>query len=156
MKCETVRDFMSSPVHTLSPDQTLAEASSLFFEKEVTGAPVVSSGEVVGILSDSDIVRSLTAHREELEGYKPSFLPFFIGWKGKLVDVDLEDLKKEMGSKTVQEAMSRKVHLIRPDDSIDTAIDLMRDRDVNRLPVVEGVKLVGIVTRDDIIKCLSM
>lgn len=156
MKCSKASEIMSSPVHTLEPEQTLADAARLFGEKGVSGAPVVDPlGRVMGIISESDILASLSLHVEVLRGHRPSFIFFPIGWSEELKGLDPNEISAELGSKKVRDVMTKKVYTVDPDEPIDKVIDAIRDKRVNRLPVARDGKLLGIITREDIIRCLS-
>ncbi len=55
----------------------------------------------------------------------------------------------------VDEVMTSKVHTVGPDDDVEKALDIMVSRGVNRVPVMEGKKVVGIITRKEVLKILK-
>ncbi len=151
-----VRDFMNTEVICFSPDDSIFKVAKVFSEKNISGAPVVEKGKVVGIISISDIVKFLgmkliNAEVSQIPSLSLLLLNFIKTGKEFL------GFKKEMEriSKTkIKDVMSKKVISIHPDASLVEAACLMEKHDVNRLPVIENDKLVGIIARADLIKAL--
>ncbi len=129
-----VADVMTREVVTLSPDDSLKAAVEKLSSRGISGAPVVENGKVVGILSLSDILS-------------------FLG-RRHLMDLEPEDLEK-LRSARVREVMKKKVITVGDRDPVSEAVRLMTRHGVNRLPVVSGGKLVGIIARADIVRYLS-
>ncbi len=125
---------MTREVVTLSPDDSLKAAVEKLSSRGISGAPVVENGKVVGILSLSDILS-------------------FLG-RRHLMDLEPEDLEK-LRSARVREVMKKKVITVGDRDPVSEAVRLMTRHGVNRLPVVSGGKLVGIIARADIVRYLS-
>ncbi|MGC8812061.1 MAG: CBS domain-containing protein [Candidatus Aenigmatarchaeota archaeon] len=151
-----VRDFMSCNVICLSPEDSIFDAAKVFSEKNISGAPVVKDGKIVGIISISDIIRFISmklqkADISQIPSLSLLLFDFIRSSKDYLV------FKKEIGKISrakVKNAMSTKVICISPEASIIEAASLMEKNDVNRLPVVENEKLVGIIAREDLVKAL--
>jgi len=116
----SIRDLMTENPTTVEPSATLVEAARVMAQEDVGPVPVVEGGRVVGILTDRDIVVRAVA-----EGRDPQ-------------------------STTVQDVVSTDLATVQPDSSLDEALQLMAQRQVRRLPVVEGEKLVGIVAQADV------
>lgn len=146
-----VRDIMTTKVETLAPGDTLRFAATVLTDKRISGAPVVDpDGKVVGVLSEKDIVRQL----KDKAG---------LAFPGGLFELILEpsaarraDLLSRcvdtLNDITVGVAMSKPAHTIRADaPSIEAVRDMLVHR-INRLPVVERGRLVGIVTRTDVLR----
>ncbi|MEM7825554.1 MAG: CBS domain-containing protein [Candidatus Aenigmatarchaeota archaeon] len=151
-----VRDFMNCKVISLNPEDSIFEAAKVFSEKNISGAPVVKDGKVVGVISTSDIIRfiSIKLKKEEISQAPSLSLLLFDFIKSSK---DYLTFKKEVGriSRTkIKNVMSTEVVCINPEASIIEAASLMEKNDVNRLPVVENEKLVGIITREDLIRAL--
>ncbi len=151
-----VRDFMNCNVICLSPEDSIFDAAKIFSEKNISGAPVVKDGKIVGILSISDIIRFVSMKLQKTEiSQIPSLSLLLFDFIRSSKDYIV--FKKEIGkiSKAkIKNAMSTKVVCINPEASIIEAASLMEKNDVNRLPVVENDKLVGIIAREDLIKAL--
>jgi CBS domain-containing protein len=137
-----VRQLMTEKVFSVKPDAALREAASVLVEHGVSGIPVVTSdGEVIGVLSEADIV--MKASGETGRGG-------FLTWLFE-PDVDAE----KVTAQTVREAMSSPAITIAPNRPVHEAARLMIDSSVNRLPVVDDGRLVGILTRADIVRAFT-
>jgi CBS domain-containing protein len=135
-----VSDVMTSDVVTLTPSSTLKEAADTFLAHGISGLPVVDGRRVVGVLSESDIVA------KETSGYS----------NGDVAAGEAQHLRREREARTVGEAMTASPVTIEAWVSVWAAADLMTVHDVNRLPVVDrGGLLVGIVTRDDLVRAFA-
>jgi CBS domain-containing protein len=136
-----VRDIMNKIIISISPDDSLEDVIDIFSKNSISGAPVVKDKKVVGILSESDIIREL--------GIKSMAL---------LDSKDGEKLKAFVKDPNLRVAkiMNKTIYLVREDDDITHAVKIMYSKNVNRLPVVDqkGV-LSGIITRSDITKIFS-
>ncbi len=138
-----VRDVMTSEVLSVPPGTRLKDLARLFSERRISGAPVVDEdGEVVGVVSEADLVAKQVgrplSRRTPLDwilGERPS------PWE-----------QRTRAATTVGEAMSAPVITIDADRPLREAAALMTDRGINRLPVMEAGRLVGIVTRADLVQ----
>jgi CBS domain-containing protein len=143
-----VADVMTRDVATVSPSATLRTAALLLSHKKISGLPVVNDdGVVVGVLSEKDIIGVL----QQRGG---------LGLPGGLFDLLLEPSEarqKDMLARTrrildeveVKSAMTSPAQTIAPNAPTLHAIERMLTARINRLPVVENGRLVGIVTRRD-------
>jgi len=152
-----VRDIMNVKPVTVQAEASVSEAAAILRENKVSGLPVLDGERLVGIVSESDLLRLLSVDEEEGGLWLPS--PF------EIFEVPFRDLVKwermrsaldEIPKKKVSGVMSRNLHEVGPDDSIEEAAGIMTRHRINRLPVVEDGRLVGIVTRGDIISGLGM
>lgn len=135
-----VADLMTKDVVTVSPETTLKEVANLLDERRISGVPVCDeAGNVVGIVSESDILW------KELRT-----LPEARGLIDRLLDSAYGDDKRAR-AKTAGEAMTSPAVTISPDVSVARAAQFMLECMVNRLPVVSGGRLVGILTRSDVV-----
>jgi CBS domain-containing protein len=150
-----VRDIMNSEPVTCRAEDTVSEAVKLLKKNGISGMPVLEGEEVVGVVSESDLLK-LLSEDEESSLWLPSPL--------EILEVPLRDLIKwekmqagaeEIGQTPVSEVMTRKVHAVGPEDTVEKAAAMMIRHRINRLPVLEGDQLVGIVTRGDIISGLG-
>ncbi len=145
-----VADVMVREVVSISPDATLRVPMELLSRKKISGMPVVDEDRrVVGVLSEKDILRVLHQHGG-------------LGLPGGLFDLVLEPsearqrdmlarCRRVLEEKKVSEAMTRPAQTIRPTNLTIEAIRRMLTSHINRLPVVEDGRLVGIVTRRDVL-----
>jgi CBS domain-containing protein len=145
-----VRDVMTTDVVTFHVDDRVDTAARLLAERRLGGAPVVDgSGGVVGLLEDDDlIVQDAKLH-----------LPTVITVLGAYIELPSsqrhfeEDLRKAVGA-TVGDVMDRKAPTCSEGDTLEEVATVMHARNVSRLPVLRDGKLVGIVSRGDIVRSL--
>ncbi len=153
---KTVEEFMNKDVISLSPDDTIFDAAKLLAQLKIAGAPVVKDDKVVGIVSLSDIVKFINIKLGKLPIIdSPGFTSLILAL-AQMQKLQL-DFKKELNkitSSKVEEVMTKDVTTISPTSTLLEAAELMEKHDVNRLPVVSEGKLVGIVTRADLVSAL--
>lgn len=138
-----VEDLMTREVATTSPETPLREAARLLAAAGISGMPVVDpEGTVVGVLSEADI---LVKAGGEVPGNR------LLGW---LLDADV-GLEEKIRAETVGEAMSFPAVTISPDRPVHEAARLMSTEGINRLPVVDEGRLVGILTRADVVRAFT-
>jgi CBS domain-containing protein len=135
-----VEDVMTKPVRTVEPGTSLKEVALLLTELGISGVPVVANGKVVGVVSEADV---LVKER----GLNPSLG----GFVGLLFD-ELAETGRKLHARTAGEAMTSPAVVIGPRRPVGEAARKMLDRGVNRLPVVDKGRLVGIVTRADLVR----
>jgi CBS domain-containing protein len=142
---------------TVSAEANVSEAARLLRENKISGLPVLDGETLVGIVSESDLLRLLSVEDKEEGGlWLPSpFEVFEIPFRD-LVKWEMQASLKDVQEKKVADVMSRNLHEIGPEDSVEEAASIMTRHRINRLPVVEEGRLVGIVTRGDIISGLGM
>jgi CBS domain-containing protein len=151
-----VEEIMTREPVTISPRSTVREAAAAMKKNHVGGLPVVEGDQVVGIITDSDVLGLLKTGDLSHDLWLPSPLEIievpvreFINW---------EHTKKalsDIGSTLVGEVMSHPVATIAPGAEIEEAATAMLSKKVNRLPVVENGRLIGIVTRADIVEGIA-
>jgi CBS domain-containing protein len=133
---------MTEGVLSVTPGASLREAATVLVEHRVSGLPVIDDvGEVVGVLSETDIVMKASGGTE-----RSGYLVWFF-------DSDLTGEK--VAAETVGQAMSSPAVTITPDRTVHEAVRIMIEERVNRLPVVRDGKLVGILTRSDIVRAFT-
>jgi CBS domain-containing protein len=136
-----VRELMTKDVVSVRPAATLREAAALLVEHRVSGLPVVRGNEVVGVLSEADIVAKTSGGTDH---------GGLLTWL-----FDPEPLEHKTSAQTVGEAMSSPPITISATRPVHEAARKMIADGVNRLPVVEDGRLVGILTRADIVRAFT-
>jgi CBS domain-containing protein len=140
-----VRDLMTRSVVTVEPADNISEAARRLARHRVSGAPVVEQGKVIGMITESDIVRAV-AIPEPTEG-------------GLTILAAISDpsvILERSTKRTVADVMSTLVVEASPQASIWQAAAEMEERGVNRLPVVEeDGTLVGIISRADLVRLMA-
>ncbi|OYT42813.1 MAG: CBS domain-containing protein [Candidatus Aenigmarchaeota archaeon ex4484_224] len=150
-----VRDFMTRNVITCSPEDTIFDVAKKLSENAISGMPVVDKGKLVGIISVSDIVKFMKNEikNEDLIPEEPHSIPFILM---KMIQNELK-IKKELEKISkikVKHVMSKKVITISPDASLADAAELLVKKRITRVPVIENGKIVGILTKSDLVKAL--
>lgn len=152
-----VSDVMTKDVITCKSSDNVASIVKLMSEKDISGLPVVEGDKVVGMVTEADIMRLLAVPQPSGTLWLPSPLEVLLEIPLKEL-MQLRRLQKsveDVGVQTVESIMRRDVLWISPDDDIEDAAALMVKHKVNRLAVLKDGKLVGIITRDDIIHGLG-
>jgi CBS domain-containing protein len=145
-----VRDIMTTPVITVPPAMTIKELAGLFRDRRIGGAPVVDQDRLVGIVTEGDLM----AMDADIE------MPHFFELFDSIIYLGSQKRFKEQLEKasaaTVEQLMTDDVKSVAPDDEARVAATLMHKHRFDRVPVVEGEAVVGIVTRHDIMKILGL
>jgi CBS domain-containing protein len=117
---QAIQDVMTRTTRTLGPEASVQEAARIMADDDIGAVIVVSDGAVSGIVTDRDIVVRSTA-----EGRAP-------------------------GEVTVGEVASGDVVTVAPTDTVGDVVELVRDRAIRRVPVVDGGRPVGFVSIGDL------
>ena len=150
-----VDSVMKKPI-VVNQNNDIRDVIKLFREHKISGAPVIDDDRnLVGIISESDIIKTLTTHDEKFNIVLPS--PF------DLIELPLkttlkieefrEDIEKALKTK-VKDIMTKDVIVFSPEASINEAAEVMTKNKIKRLPVIKNGELVGIITRGDLIEAL--
>jgi CBS domain-containing protein len=131
---------MTTQVVTVAPEMSLKDAAILLVGHRISGVPVVKDGEVLGVLSEGDIL-------EKERG--PALAPVhgLLHW---ILGGGAEDMRAKLEAQTAGEAMSSPAITIESWYSVAAAAIWMIERGVKRLPVAKNGRLVGIVSRRDL------
>jgi CBS domain-containing protein len=139
--------IMTRTVITVTPDTKIGDAANMMLEKHVSGLPVVdTSGKLVGIISEGDFIRRSEIGTQRKRG---RFLRFILGPGKTATDFVLEHGRK------VSEIMTPEPLTITEDTSLEQIVELMEKNNVKRLPVVSGEKVVGIVSRANLLQAVA-
>jgi len=150
-----VKEVMSKPVITVTPETLVKEAALLLGEKDISGVPVVDAGKIVGVFSEADILRSIKTTKKDLRLIYPSVSSLGIAFQEQVTQREILEAYDEIGHRPVKEVMSKEVVAIESDTPLNEAIVKMVRKGISRLPVVDKHELVGIVTRGDVIRGLA-
>lgn len=138
MADRTVSDLMTRTVVTVPPDTSFKSVARLLLERSVDAVPVVDDGQVLGVVSAAD----LTCHAEEPPGL-PALL---LGGRERR-----SHARKRRG-RTAQELMTAPPACVPPGATVCEALEVMQKAGVGRVLVVEDGRLVGILTRTDVLR----
>jgi len=145
-----VGDIMTTIVISVQPETPVSEIARLMSQHDISGLPVVdAANRVVGVVTELDMIVRNTHFK----------LPNFIFIFDNMIPLETpghyrERLEKILGT-TAEEIMSEPAVTITPDASIEKLAELMVGRRMNPIPVVEEDRLVGIVSRSDIIRLMA-
>lgn len=140
--------YMERQVYAIGQEATVREAITYFSEKHISGAPVVSAGgQVVGFLSDGDIMRYLRTQDHALSAMDSSLL--FLEYLWDPNDIFEQKLDAIMDL-NVLELGTRKPITIPEDACLADACRLLSEAGVKKVPVVKGNAVVGIISRSGI------
>lgn len=131
-----IENWMAKPVITVRPRDSVADARSVLERHRINQLPVVVNGRLVGIVTDRDLRNATDAVR--------------VSGTSAGVSLGREDVAPE--NITVETVMSAKVMKLKPQDGVEEAANLMRRERIGGIPVVDRKKLVGIITRSDVLK----
>ncbi len=153
-----VRDAMEKDVHTIPPDLPLAEFEERSIECGVSGFPVVEKDRLVGIVSRSDVIRTLAVERTYEGQLSDSYDDPSNDGPAEAAQ-HVADTEARVGARIsrlcVKDAMCSDVATAEPGQPIEEAAGRMVERRVHRLPVVEGDRLAGIITALDVARLVA-
>ena len=138
--------IMTTPVVTVGPGASIADAAELMLARKIGCLPVVrDDGTVAGIISEGDFLR-----RQELgtQRVRPRWLEFVVG-PGKIANEYVL-----ANGRRVDEVMTGQVVSAPPGASLAEIVGLMAENRIKNVPIVRAGKLVGIVTRTDLLRAL--
>jgi len=142
-----VKDVMTRSVISVAASDQVLTAARLMLQNRVSGLPVVDAkGNLVGIVTEGDFLR-----RGELgtQRRRPKWLEFLVG-PGKLAGEYVQ-----ASGRKVEEVMTPDPYSVKEDDSLEAIVDVMERRRIKRLPVMRDGKMVGIVSRANLLHALA-
>ena len=143
----SVRDIMTAEPRVVSPDTPLRQAARDMVRAGIGGLPVVDEqGRVIGMLSERELVRHLLS----------AYLHGGASGAGSAAATTAASAKTPPGAgrRLVRDVMTRQVLCVSPDQPLAEVASIMTSKDVDRVPVVGGGRLVGLLTRGDIVRKL--
>ena len=127
----TVGDAMTRPVTVVSPDSTVAQLEALFEQYDYNSFPVVEHDRLVGIVTKFDFLRNFIFTPDTV-------VPHY----------------DELMQRRVGEIMRRQVATVDPELSLTRVLQRMVDLSIKSFPVISGGRVVGIISREDVIRAL--
>jgi CBS domain-containing protein len=145
-----VKDIMTKDVVTVTKETTVMELAKIFAEKHISSLPVVDNIDaLIGIVTETDLVE------QDKSLHIPTVISIF-DWVIYLEsDKKFEKELKKMTGKKVGDIYSSDVVTVSPESSVSDVADLLSSRKITAIPVVEGKKLVGIISRIDLIRSMA-
>ena len=142
-------DIMTSPVISIGPDAQVRHIAALLLEKRISAVPVLEGGRLVGMVSEGDLL-----HRQEIGTERRARAG---SWWLRLFGAEQapeEYIKSH--ARHARDVMTREVVSIPPDMTAAEIASLLETRAIKRVPVVDGGKLVGIVSRANLVQALAV
>jgi CBS domain-containing protein len=127
-----VGQFMTAPAVTVAPDLSLRELDQLLATRDFNGLPVVDGGRMVGLVTKFDFLKAFAFTTSQI-------VPHY----------------DELMQRTVGEVMTTDVISVDPDMRLTRVLELMLSRKARSFPVVSGTTVVGVISREDIMRALK-
>ncbi len=140
------RDIMTREVVTVGPDTPVAGIAKVLLERRISGVPVMEDGEIVGIVSEGDLI-----HRWEIGTGKRAgswWLKLFGGDQSPIDFIKIHGL-------SARDVMTRPAITVTEDAPLNQIADLFESRHIKRVPVTRDGKLAGIVSRANLVQALA-
>ncbi|HNX29814.1 MAG TPA: CBS domain-containing protein [Syntrophomonadaceae bacterium] len=143
------KDIMTTDVITVSADERVEAVTKLLIDNKISGIPVVDKdNHITGIVTEKDLL----IKAGELK------VPFYITLFDSIIYLEnpmrfSSNLKKYTAAK-VKDIMTVKVEVVDENTPVHEIAEIMQNKKINRLPVVRNNKLIGIVTRNDVLKAI--
>lgn len=129
-----VKDFMTADPITVSPKTTAPETLEIMKQNGLKRLPVLENGRLVGLITEADLMKALPSPATSLSKHEIHYLTSKV---------------------LVKDMMSRDIFTAKADDAVEAAVMVMREHDIGCLPVMEGDRLVGIITESNVFAALT-
>lgn len=140
------RDVMTSPAITVGPDAPISAVAELLLANRISAVPVVGpDGDILGIVSEGDLLRRTESQTERR---RPQWLELLLDQ-----NVKAADFVKTHG-RLVSDVMTTEVHTVGPDAELSDVATLLEERRIKRVPVVENGRIIGIVSRANLLHAI--
>lgn len=136
------RDVMTTEVISIGPETRVGEIAALLIQRRISAVPVMDEGRLVGIVSEGDLIR-----RPETDT-QPGASPWLTLLTGPGV---VPDRFAKAHGRTAREVMTREVVTVAPDTPLEEVARILEARRIKRVPVVERGRLVGILSRANLL-----
>ena len=143
-------DVMTTDVITVDPDMTVQALATLLAERGISGAPVVNaSGQLVGVVSEGDLL-----HRAEIGAARRHRVRRRSWWLDHYASVVAREYVKDHG-RLVKDVMTSEVVTVDENDDLADVAAVLEGKRIKRVPVMRGGKLVGIISRANIVRAVG-
>ena len=143
------KDVMSRNVITVKADTSIREIAAMLVKEQISGMPVVDQEDnIIGIVSESDLMHKEMSPRIPDAVNILGAIIFYRGLR------EYQEAFRKMAATTAAEIMTEHVISVQEDEDISQVGQLMMDHHIKRVPVLAGKKLVGIISRSDMVRML--
>ena len=140
-------DVMTRKVQTISPATPVRKIAQIMLSRRISALPVVDKKrKILGIVSEGDLLRRTEAGTERRRGWWSGFF--------EEASVQAREYAKSRGA-YARDVMTRTVVAVNPTTDVSAVADLMEELKIKRVPVVDGGKLVGIVSRRNLLRAIG-
>lgn len=144
--CMKVREIMTRQVIAVAPDASILHAGELMLRHDISGLPVVdTAGNLLGIVTERDFLRPPGIRGDDK---RPRWLEVLTGKSAA------PETPERCCERKVSEVMTPNPVTVGENASLEEVVRLMEERDIKRVPVVRDSRLVGIVSRADLMRAL--
>jgi CBS domain-containing protein len=147
-----VRDIMSSPAITVRPDTKIQEIATIMREHEISGVPVVNeNGKLLGAVTELNLIARNAPVKQ----------PHYITVLSAMIPVGIEgyfDYKEQLRqtlATNASELMSQEIRTVEPATPLEEAMEIMLNPENSMLPVVEQNRVIGVITRTDLVRLIE-
>lgn len=149
MADRTVSEIMTPDPVTVTPETGVTEAAKLMVDKRIGALPVVDGGKLVGLVTEGDLIH------QDVKLEFPTYIQLLDGFiMYPPAQTRFENELKKAVAATVGDVMTAEPITVQANSSIEDVATLLVERDVSRIPVLDGEQLVGIVTKSDVVRSL--
>jgi CBS domain-containing protein len=144
------RDIMTADPITVGPELSVTDAAHLMVTKRIGALPVVDKGKMIGLVTEGDLIM------QDVKIHFPTYLSLLGGYVFAPGANDrFESSLRKAVAATVEDVMTRDPITVTPDALVTDVATLLVERDVARVPVMDGETVVGIVSKSDIVRSLA-
>lgn len=143
------RDIMTQALITVGANTTIREMAEILVEHKISGLPVVDGqGKVIGMVSEGDLMQTKLAPKVPDALSILGAIIYYNGLK------EYKEAFRKIAAATAEEIMTKKIIAVQAEEDISRVGQLMLEHHIKRVPVLEDTKLVGIISRSDMVKML--
>ncbi len=150
----TATEIMRRNVQTVPPTMSLPDLEQAFITASVSGFPVVENGQLVGVVSRSDIVRQMQLE-QQTASRTSDFYRDASGFH-ELPPANNEEVWRRIGERlqklTVADVMHRQIIAVSPEQTLKAIAETMLDNDIHRVLVTHHGQLLGVVSATDFVR----
>jgi predicted transcriptional regulator len=143
---------MSKEVITFKKDSSISDVAKTFYERKISGAPVLDNDKTVGMITSADIYGKLNQDLVKLNINVFDPRSVSIGLLQANSNDSLKSVFDGFLNKKVEEMMRGELVSVDPEASLFDATKRMDENNITKLPVIKDDSLLGIITREDIVK----
>jgi CBS domain-containing protein len=141
------KDIMTSTIIAVSPEDTVEKAVRLMLQNRISGLPVIdAASRLIGIVTEGDFLRRVETATQRK---RPRWLEFMVG-PGRLADEYMRSHARK-----VSEIMTAEPATVTEDTALEAIVTLMEKRRIKRVPVVRSGKVVGLISRANLLRALA-